>query len=318
MVGRLASIMGGVGLTWSTEMPETIMTNNLSIYASPEGQAKCMAIYEAALANWPVPFEQFDLPTRFGSTHIIASGPKDGQPLILLHGQWATATMWSSTIAKLSRDHRVYALDQIDDVGKSVPTHIPASRLDYAAWLVDVFDQLGLQQADIIGLSYGGFLAMNFALGHPERVKRLILLCPGIPSFGPPTLRWAIHGMPMTLFPSNLTAKWLVRGLSIRGYQPDDLEVQQLVAGAQHIRTRIPFRPAFSDSEFGKLKTPVLLLIGEREAMYDARPAVDRARQLIPNIEAEIIPNAGHMLSTDQPEAVISRVMQFLDGTDCV
>ena len=52
------------------------MTDNPLIYKSSEGKAKCMAVYDAALAHWPVPYEQLDLPTRFGSTHVIASGPK--------------------------------------------------------------------------------------------------------------------------------------------------------------------------------------------------------------------------------------------------
>ncbi len=133
------------------------MTDNPLIYRSSEGKARCMAVYDAALARWPVPYEQLDLPTRFGSTHVIASGPKNAPPLVLLHGNWATAMMWSSAIADLSRDVRAYAIDQIDDVGKSSPTGIPANRSDYAEWLLDVFDQLGLRQADVVGLSYGGF-----------------------------------------------------------------------------------------------------------------------------------------------------------------
>jgi pimeloyl-ACP methyl ester carboxylesterase len=288
------------------------MTTDLSIYKSPEGKAKCLAVYDAALTHWPVPYEQVDVPTRFGSTHVIASGLKDAPPLVLLHGNWATAMMWSSAIVDLSREHRTYALDQIDDVGKSIPTSIPASRSDYAEWLLDVFNQLGLQQADIVGLSYGGFLAANFALCAPDRVKRLILLCPGVPSFGPPTRKYAIHGLPLMLFPSRLTGKWLIRGLSVKGYQSDDLEAEQLIVSAMNLRSRVPFRPTFSDDEFGKLKMPVLLLIGAREVLYDARSAIDRARQLIPHVEAEIIPNAGHMLSTDQPEEVMRRVMTIL------
>jgi hypothetical protein len=136
------------------------MADNSMIYKNPEVKAKCLAIYDSALAHWPVPYEQLDLPTRFGRTHVVVSGPQDAPPLILLHGNWATAMMWSSAISELSHDRCVYALDQIDDVGKSSPTRLPASRSDYAAWLMDVFDQLELQQADIVGLSYGGFLAV--------------------------------------------------------------------------------------------------------------------------------------------------------------
>jgi pimeloyl-ACP methyl ester carboxylesterase len=292
------------------------MTTDLCIYKSSEGQAKCLAIYDAALAHWPVPYEQLDLPTRFGTTHVIASGPKDAPPLVLLHGNWATATMWSSAIADLSREHRTYALDQIDDVGKSVPTSLPTSRSDYAKWLLDVFDQLELQQADVIGLSYGGFLAANFALHIPDRVKRLVLLCPGVPNFGRPTRKYALHGLPLILFPSRLTGKWLIQGLSVHGYQSNNLEAEQLIVSAMNLRSRVPFRPVFSDDEFSNLKMPVLLLIGDREVLYDAKSAIDRARQLIPHIEAEIIPNARHMLSTDQPDVVIGCIMRFLQGAE--
>jgi len=291
------------------------MITNLFIYKNPESKARCLAIYDAALAHWPVPYEQLDLPTRFGSTHVIVSGPPHAPPLVLLHGNWATATMWSSTIAELSRDFRTYAVDQIDDVGKSIPSRIPTSRSDYAEWLLDVCDQLKFQQADFIGLSYGGFLATNFALCAPDRVKRLALLCPGIPNFGLPTRQYAIHGMPLIVFPSRLTGKWLIQGLSVRGYQSNNLEAEQLIVSAMSLRSRIPFRPVFSEVEFTHLKMPVLLLIGDREALYDANSAVDHARQLIPHIEAAIITSAGHMLTTDQTEEVMRRVMIFLYST---
>ncbi|HEY3374582.1 MAG TPA: alpha/beta fold hydrolase [Candidatus Aquicultor sp.] len=288
------------------------MTDILSIYKNSEGKSRCMALYEKALERWPVSYEQLDLPTRFGTTHIIVSGQKNAPPLILLHGQWASAMMWSSAIGELSKSHLVYALDQIDDVGRSNPTHPPNSRSDYAEWLLDLFDQLKIRQADVAGLSYGGFLAVNFALNSPDRVKQLILLCPGVPSFGPPTLKWALHGIPMIYFPSRLTAKWLVRGMTAKGHCSKEPEAERIMAGAMCLRSRIPFRPMFSDDEFANLKMPVLLLVGEGEAMYNAQSAVDRALQLIPHIEAEIIPDAGHMLISDQPEIVINRIAQFL------
>jgi pimeloyl-ACP methyl ester carboxylesterase len=288
------------------------MTDTPLIYTNPEGKAKCLAIYETGLAHWPVPYDQLDLPTRFGSTHVIVSGPKTAPPLVLLHGQWASSMMWSSVIGELSQGYRTYAIDQIDDIGKSVPARLPASRSDYATWLLDVLDQLDLPQVDLVGLSYGGFLAVNFALSAPGRVKRLILLCPGVPSFGPPTFKWAIHGLPMTLFPSRLTARWLIQGMSVKGDLSHSLEAEQIMAGVMNLRSRIPFRPVFSDNEFGNLKMAVLLLIGDKEAMVDPKAAAARARQLIPHIETTLISNAGHMLNTDQPEVMLGRILRFL------
>jgi pimeloyl-ACP methyl ester carboxylesterase len=118
--------------------------------------------------------------------------------------------------------------------------------------------------------------------------------------------------MPLILFPSHITGKWLIRGLSIHGYQPHELEAEQLIVSAMSLRSRIPFRPSIGDDELRNLRMPTLLLIGEREILYDARSAVERARQLIPGIETAIIANAGHMLTTDQPKEVFRHVLRFL------
>jgi pimeloyl-ACP methyl ester carboxylesterase len=100
--------------------------------------------------------------------------------------------------------------------------------------------------------------------------------------------------------------------MSVQGYHPGNAEAEQLIAGVLNIRSRIPFRPVLRDDEFGALKMPVLLLLGEAESMYDPRSAAERARKLIPHIEAEIIPDAGHMLITDQPELAANHILRFL------
>jgi hypothetical protein len=46
---------------------------------------------------WPVPYEQLEIPTRFGMTHVVASGSKHAPPLVLLHGYMATSVMWART-----------------------------------------------------------------------------------------------------------------------------------------------------------------------------------------------------------------------------
>ncbi len=99
-----------------------------SVFRTPEDEAKYMAAYDAVLALWPVPYESFDVPTRFGKTHVIASGPKEAQPLVLLHATSASATMWFSNIADLSRNYRTYALDTIGEPGKSVVSNQPQKR----------------------------------------------------------------------------------------------------------------------------------------------------------------------------------------------
>jgi pimeloyl-ACP methyl ester carboxylesterase len=62
-----------------------------------------------------------------------------------------------------------------------------------------------------------------------------------------------------------------------------------------------------------KIKTPALLLIGEKEVILSAPKAIDRATQLMPDIQAEMIPEASHILSMDQPEMVDARILKFLN-----
>jgi multimeric flavodoxin WrbA len=81
-------------------------------FKTPEGEAEYLAAYKAAMKElWPVPYEEMEIPSRFGKTHAVASGPEDAPPLVLLHGSMGNLTMWAPYIAELSKAYRIYALD---------------------------------------------------------------------------------------------------------------------------------------------------------------------------------------------------------------
>jgi hypothetical protein len=78
-----------------------------SVFKTHAGEIGYLEAYNATLAQWPVPYESLFIPTRFGSTHVIASGPKDAPPLVLLHAGTASATQWFPDVKNLSRNFRV-------------------------------------------------------------------------------------------------------------------------------------------------------------------------------------------------------------------
>ncbi len=59
------------------------MPDKISVFRSLQVESQYNAIYDAALKQWPVAYEEFYIPTRFGDTHVIASGSQDMAPLIL-------------------------------------------------------------------------------------------------------------------------------------------------------------------------------------------------------------------------------------------
>ena len=182
-----------------------------SAFKTPEGEAAFLAAYDAAMKLWPVPYEELDTPSPFGSTHVVVSGPKDGPPLVLLHGYMATLTMWSPNIAAFSKNHRVYALDVMGQPSKSRPAEPIRSAADFVSWLTATLDALHLDRVALVGMSFGGWLALNYAVAVPQRVRRLVLLSPG--GLLPMVRQFTARGFLMVSLPTRLTVNSFFRWL---------------------------------------------------------------------------------------------------------
>lgn len=174
----LVLLVGMIGAPGLAAESEATKAEYQSIFKSPQGEAAYMAAYDGALEKWPVPYETKYVPTAYGDTHMIISGPEDGEPLMLIHGGDSDATIWSHIIADLARSYRVYALDVIGYAGKSKAVKGMTSRGDLAEWLTDVLDALGIEKTYMAGWSMGGYLTTNYALERPERLKKIVLIAP--------------------------------------------------------------------------------------------------------------------------------------------
>jgi len=154
------------------------MTEYQSVFKNAQGEAAYMAAYDRALEKWPVPYETKYVPTAYGDTHMIISGPVDGEPIIVVHGGDSDATIMSPIIPALAQSYRVYALDIIGYAGPGKAVKAIEDRAGFAEWLTDVLDALNIEKAHMVGWSMGGFLTVNYALEKPERLKKIVLLAP--------------------------------------------------------------------------------------------------------------------------------------------
>ncbi|KUP32487.1 alpha/beta fold hydrolase [Bacillus halotolerans] len=272
--------------------------------------------YDESLGLWPVPYKAYYVSTRFGQTHVIASGPENAPPLVLLHGALFSSTMWYPNIADWSSKYRTYAIDIIGDKNKSIPADLCGTRTGYADWLLDVFDYLGVEKPHMIGLSLGGLHTMNFILHAPERVKSATLLSPA-ETFLPFHHDFYKYALSLTE-PNGVESflKWMMIDRNVL----HPLFVKQFHAGVMWqdgARQQTPkaggFPYVFTDEELKSVKVPILLLLGEHEVIYDPHSALQRASLLVPGIEAEIIKNAGHVLSLEQSETINERILSFLE-----
>jgi len=266
--------------------------NTVSIYKSPAGERQIMALYDAVLARWPVAHETSSLPTRHGSTFIIASGEKSAPPLVLLHGAASNAVSWVGDVAHYSSYFRVYALDLLGEPGKSAQNRPAWDGPGYAEWLEDVLDGLKIQKTDLLGLSQGGWTALKFATDHPGRVGKLVLLTPG--GVMPTRSAFILSAIVYSMFGRWGAAKINQKVFGKQVVHPEAVKFMDAIL--THFKARIGKEYLFSDDELKHLDMPVLLIGGTEDIIFPMERVIARLQKLVPNLEALLIPGAGHAL----------------------
>jgi len=296
------------------------MPEKIRIFWSDEAEAQFKAAYIANLEKWPVPCEEILVSTRFGETHVVASGPQAAAPLVLLNPGGGSCTIWIRNVAALSQSYRVYAVDVIGEMNPSVPTRRIGSHADFTAWMTDLFDGLHIEKTHLIGNSNGGFFALETALALPNRIRKVVLISPAA-TF---VQMWAFWLR--LLIPAHLIAPVIrSEAMVLQAYEwlwqdfPMDPAFARLrsiskVCGYPRYRPSInSFAPhVFSDEELRRIRMPVLLLIGDHEVIYDPGQVIRRATRLVANLQAVVVPNANHSAQYTAPEFVNSVILDFL------
>ena len=133
------------------------------------------AAYQTILDKWPVPYEVLSIPTRFGATTVVACGPFQSPPVLLLHPGSDQAPVWFRNVEALSRSHRLYAVDLIRELNKRIPSHPIRSHGKFMDWMADLFDGLDIESADLVSSSNGWFFALETAMYLPGRARKSAL-----------------------------------------------------------------------------------------------------------------------------------------------
>jgi pimeloyl-ACP methyl ester carboxylesterase len=280
-----------------------------SLYKSPAAEKAVMELYDKALAQWPVAYETQTLATRHGDTFVIACGSENAPPLILLHGAGTNSAIWRGDINTYAQHYRVWAIDLLGEAGKSAPNRPAWDSPAYAEWLEDVLDGLHIEKATLVGISQGGWTALKFSVSHPERVEKLVLICPG--GIVPDKTSFIIRAIGFSVL-GDSGIRRMIRMLY--GKQPIAEGVEDIFALMMgNFKGRMGILPIFSDAELGRLTMPTLLLGGTDDPMRDLDKIAARLQKFVPHLRVNIISGAGHIvLNTAEP------IMTFLKAENSV
>ncbi|MFD8595328.1 alpha/beta fold hydrolase [Kitasatospora sp. NPDC059646] len=281
-------------------------------FVSEEARLRFLDAYDRAMDLWPAPHRALDVETSYGTVHIHRAGAATGEPVVLLHGHAGHPANWHPQVAALGAHHPVYAISTLDDPGRSVQRAVAAGPDENAAWLGEVLAGLDLDRVHLVGVSYGGWLALNQAIRAPERLASVAPLDPGgiekVPA------RFYLHmvaGLFGLLAPRRLRPA-LARLLANPALAAPPEMLAPLMLGMRTWKPAArPAAPPFTDEELRRVALPVLALIGARSALLRPRRVLRRVTALIPHAQAEIVPGAGHGLTLERPDVVNARLLAF-------
>jgi pimeloyl-ACP methyl ester carboxylesterase len=265
-------------------------------WVSDAARDKFMAAYDRAFTLWPQPYEEFSLETATTTTRVHAYRPQaGGPPIVLLPPAGFNASYGYLHVKELAQGGPVYAIDTPGDPNPSV-ARAPITPPDaMAAWLDEVLGQLGAGPhgdgpAHLVGVSYGGWIAMNQAIRAPGRVASVTLLDPaGLTRLDARFWWWfSVSGL-ATLTPMPLRrrlARWLDSPFML------ERELIDLMwAGSRGFRMEPKFPAVLTDDELRAITVPVLLITGARSALITPAQARDRGR-VMPRAEVAIVPGS--------------------------
>ena len=261
--------------------------------------------------------------------HVAEAG--EGDPVLLLHGWPQHWYLWREVIPRLAPHARVICPD-LRGFGW---TDVPRGGYDRETMAADVLalmDSLGLERVRLAGHDWGAWIAFLLALGHPERIERL-LACSIVPPWPQRDAR-ALLGIWRLAYQIPLAAPGIGRaagrriarlaldsadppiGEATKAWFLDRLEGERGRAGELLYRTFVlrELGPvAAGRYAAADLSVPTLLLAGDKDLAIPAAQ-VERVAAESPSVEVELVPGAGHFLVDERPELVAERALGFLLG----
>lgn len=242
-----------------------------------------------------------------------------GPPLVLLHGGVADSRSWRRQLDALSDAYTVVAWDA-PGCGRSDDPPERFRLPDYADTLAGFVEALGLDRPHVLGLSFGGGLALQLYDRHPELPSSLILAS-------------AYAGWAGSLPPEEVQER-LERGMAQRAGSPEDVvdtwlptlftdavsqeildETAGIMADFHPVGARVMLR-AFAEADLRdvlpRIQVPTLLLYGDAD-VRSPPPVAEALHSAIPGSELVFLDGVGHVGSAEAPEHFNAEVRRFLE-----
>ena len=248
-------------------------------------------------------------------------------PIVLIHGAGCNLEDMRLAFGERLRERRLILIDRPGH-GWSERRGVDGSSPAYQAGMIrDVLDRLGVSRAILVGHSWGGALALRFALDHPQRVSGLVVLAPPLYPF-PRRLTWFYDIMalpfigPLIAHTLLLPIGTLFIGIGFRGaFFPQrpprhylkragtllSLRPSTFLANSRdiaHLQKNLPSQVA----RYNTLAAPTVVITGDRDLIVAPERHAFAFARAVPAAKLIVLPGIGHMLHHGAPAQVVAEI----------
>ena len=290
----------------------------VKVYRSKKAGQKILETYDQLLKKWECEIEERDIPTTYGTTHVIETGNKNGSPMILFHGVGDdSALMWIYNARALGRKYHLFAVDTIGGPGKSRPNENYNKDFNDVKWIDEVLEVLKIEKAVIAGVSMGAFLTQLYTLRRPEKVMQGIAISGAVPAVGKKSTMGAMMKifLPEALLPTDKNVNKLIRKLSGRNYSvftENELimaHYKSLIKGFNNMAMGRHNVTGFTPEEIDQIRDRVVYLVGEEDP-FEKIGGKALLQQY--HMNATFYEGAGHGLNHELADEINQKIMEIL------
>ena len=282
----------------------------------------------AAIESFPASFGTLNVVTNGTQIYVRAGG--EGPAVLLLHGYGETGDMWAPLAAQLVRNHRVIVPD-LRGLGLSSRPAGGYDKKTQAQDIAGVLDSLKIDKVDLVTHDIGNMVGYAFAAQHPERVRKFVIIDAPLPGIGPwddivrshALWHFSFYGPDAERLVKGRERIYLDRFWNEFSADPKKFDEASrkhyaklyAAAGAMHAgfeQFKAFDQDAADNKAFlakGMLTMPVLAIGGEK-SFGPMMGTVMRAAAT--NVQTAVVPNSGHWVMAENPEATMKLIEDFL------
>ncbi len=255
---------------------------------------------------------------RVNDINLYYEASGNGQPLVFIHGLGSSTRDWELQVAEFSKTFKVITFD-LRGHGQSDKPPGPYSMALFASDTANLLKALGIESANVVGLSLGGGVAFQLAIDSPALVKKLVIVN-------------SAPALVVRTFKDRLNV-WqrfaIVKLLGMR--KMGEVLSKRLFPKPEHANLRATFVKRWAENDtrayqdamramigwsvtdkLGSIQCPTLILTADQD--YTPVTVKEEYTKLIPGAKLVVIPDSRHATPVEQPQKFNEVVMEFLGG----